>query len=79
MVGLLIGNALGISLIFIQSNFELITLNEENYFVRVVPMELPMVNLLLINIGAFVICLTALILPSYFITKISPINAIRKE
>ena len=79
LVGLLIGNALGLSLIFIQSNFELITLNEENYFVRVVPMELPMFNLLLINIGAFVICLTALILPSYFITKISPINAIRKE
>ena len=32
LVGLLIGNALGLSLIFIQSNFELITLNEENTY-----------------------------------------------
>ena len=78
-IGLLIGNTIGLLMIFIQSNFEVITLPKENYFVSVVPMQLNLFNFLGINIGAFIICLAALVVPSYFITKISPIQAIKKE
>ena len=79
IIGLIIGNIIGLSIIFIQTNFEIITLPKENYFVSIVPMHLSFMNFSLINLGAFLTCFAALIFPSYFITKISPIKAIRKE
>ena len=79
IVGLVIGNIIGISIISLQTNFEIITLPKENYFVSIVPMHFSMMNIVLINIGAFLTCFAALIFPSYFITKISPIKAIKKE
>jgi lipoprotein-releasing system permease protein len=79
VIGLIVGNLIGLTIIALQTNFELITLPKENYFVSVVPMHLSTMNFILINIGAFLTCFAALIFPSYFITKISPIKAIRKE
>jgi lipoprotein-releasing system permease protein len=79
IVGLIIGNLIGISIIFLQTNFEIITLPKENYFVSIVPMHLSIMNFISINLGAFLTCFAALIFPSYFITKITPIKAIRKE
>ena len=79
LTGLLIGNAIGLSIIFLQSNFELITLPKENYFVSIVPMHLSLINVLAINFGSLAMCIASLVIPSYFITKIAPIKAIKKD
>jgi lipoprotein-releasing system permease protein len=75
--GLFWGNAIGLSLAFLQKQFELVKLPQESYYVAVVPIHLDWVNILLLNAGTLLVCVVVLILPSYVITKIKPIQAIR--
>lgn len=75
--GLLWGNLLAIALILLQQNFEIITLNPENYHVTVAPIVFNPLHILLINLGTVAISLLVLMVPSYLITKISPVKAIK--
>jgi len=71
------GNLLAITVMVLQNKFHLITLPQENYYVSVVPMDFPVLALALVNLGAFVVCYLALVLPSYIVTKITPVKAIK--
>lgn len=75
--GLLWGNAISLLLIFIQKYFEVIQLPPENYYVTVAPVVIDIPAILLINIGTIVVCLTLLLIPSYIITKVTPVKALR--
>lgn len=75
--GLLWGNAIGIALVLLQQQFGLIKLNPENYYVSVAPVYLSFGYILMLNLCTMLICLLVLLLPSYIITKISPVRAIR--
>lgn len=77
--GLLWGNCIGIGLIIIQQQFGIIKLNPESYYVNVAPAHLDWLYILLLNVGTLIICLAVLLIPSYIITKISPVKAIRFE
>lgn len=77
MKGLIWGNVIGISLCLLQQYFGLLKLPEESYYVAVVPIELNLLNVLLLNLGTLIICVLMLLIPSYVITKISPVKAIR--
>jgi lipoprotein-releasing system permease protein len=77
VVGLFWGNLIGIGLCVLQEQFELIQLSEENYYLSVAPVELQFWSILLINVGTLVVTLLFLIVPSYLVTRISPIKAIR--
>ena len=77
--GLLWGNIIGIGLIVIQQQFGIVKLNPESYYVNVAPAHLDWLYIALLNIGTIVICLFVLLIPSYIITKISPVKAIRFE
>jgi lipoprotein-releasing system permease protein len=76
-LGLLWGNVFGIGLCLLQDQFELIQLSEENYYLSTAPIELNLMPILLVNIGTLLITLAFLILPSYLVTSISPLKAIR--
>jgi lipoprotein-releasing system permease protein len=54
-----------------------LTLDEKNYYVRVVPVEFNFYNILIINILCIAFTMLVLILPSMIITKITPVKAIR--
>jgi lipoprotein-releasing system permease protein len=75
--GLLWGNIIGIGLLLIQKYFGIIQLNPENYYVNQAPVYINWFYILLLNIGTILICMLVLFLPSYFITKISPVKAIK--
>lgn len=75
--GLIIGNVVGIGLCLLQMQFGFIKLPEESYYVSEVPIELDITSILILNIGTLLVCFVMLILPSYVITKISPVKAIR--
>lgn len=75
--GLFWGNTIGIGLLLIQQKFGIIKLNPENYYVNQAPVYLDFGYILLLNLGTILICLLILLIPSYIITKISPIKAIR--
>ena len=76
--GLIWGNVIGIDAIcLIQQYFGVLTLPEESYYVSEVPIELDFLKIGLLNIGTLFICVVMLLIPSYVITKISPVKAIR--
>jgi lipoprotein-releasing system permease protein len=75
--GLFWGNLIGIGLILIQQYLGIVKLNPENYYVSVAPVDLNWLYLLGLNLGTILICLLVLLIPSYIITKISPVKAIR--
>ncbi len=75
--GLLWGNVIGIGLLLLQRHFEIITLNPENYYVNVAPVYINWTYILMLNVGTILICLAVLLIPSWIISKISPVRAIR--
>ncbi len=75
--GLFWGNLLGIGFLLIQHFFKIIPLDAEVYYLDHVPVNLNFLNILLINALTIFICFIILILPSYLITKINPIKAIK--
>ncbi len=75
--GLIFGNLIGLGFLLVQKYFGIITLNPENYYISVVPVELNVVHILAISLGILVVSGIALILPSYLISKISPVKSIK--
>ena len=75
--GMLIGNIIAITILLVQKTTGIISLPPENYFVNAVPVNLDLGYLLLLNLGTILVCLLVLTIPSYVITKITPIQAIR--
>jgi lipoprotein-releasing system permease protein len=75
--GLLWGNLIGISLLLIQQQFGIIQLPPENYYVNQAPVYLNWGYILLLNLLTVTVCFLVLLIPSYIITKISPVKAIR--
>ena len=75
--GLFWGNVIGIGILLVQKHFGIVKLNPENYYVNQAPVYIGIENILLLNLLTVVICFLILLIPSYIITKISPIKAIR--
>jgi lipoprotein-releasing system permease protein len=77
--GLLWGNCIGIGVLLIQKYFGVIQLNPENYYVNQAPVYFNLGYIAALNLLTIVVCFLVLLIPSYIITKISPIKAIRYE
>ncbi len=75
--GLFYGNLIGISLCLIQKYLKPIKLDPSTYYVSSVAIDLNIPLLLLLNLGTMLICILCLIIPSFLITRISPVKAIR--
>jgi len=75
--GLFWGNLIGVSILLIQQYFGVVKLNPENYYVNEAPVYINLVYILLLNALTIGVCFLVLLIPSYIITKISPVKAIR--
>ncbi len=75
--GLLLGNALGVGISLIQKYFGVIKLDEASYYFSEAPIYFDIWALLLINVGTMVITVIFLIVPSYLVSVIDPVKAIR--
>ena len=75
--GLLFGNVIGLSFCLLQKYFHLIPLDANLYYVSYVAINLDPVHVLLLNAGTFLCCIASLLLPSYIITYITPVKAMR--
>lgn len=75
--GLFWGNLIGISILLIQQQFGIVHLNPENYYVNQAPVYLNWGYVIGLNLLTVVICFMVLLIPSYIITRISPVKAIR--
>ena len=78
-LGLLIGNSIGLILIYLQKKYELISLDSEIYYVSSVPMHFDIYYIIGLNILTFFICFLVIILPSSLISNISPTKAVKYQ
>jgi len=74
--GLLWGNLVGIGLCLVQSYTGIIQLSPESYYVSEVPINMQISHIALLNLGSFAISMVMLLIPSYIISRISPVKAI---
>ena len=77
--GIFWGNLIGLSLCWIQKKFQILELDKSTYYMSYVPIDLNIAHIIALNVGTFIICWLMLIIPSYLISKINPIKAIRFE
>ena len=77
--GMIWGNIIGLAIIGIQYFTHAIPLDPTSYYVDHVPVLLPISIWLLINVGLAIASILMLVGPSYFVTRISPSEAMRKE
>lgn len=77
--GLIWGNVAGLLFIAAQKYLRLIPLDPVSYYVSYVPVNFSLLYLLLLNAGTLAVVLSMLVLPTYFIGKISPEKTIRFE
>ncbi len=78
-VGLFWGNLIGIGLLLVQKYGKVFKLNPDTYYVNEAPVYLHWDYILMLNAGTFLLCLFMLLIPSFIISKISPVKAIRFE
>lgn len=79
IIGLLIGNTVMIILLWAQYRWHFISLNPESYYIDYVPVELSWQSFLILNVCVILIVWLVLILPSWFVAKISPAETLRYE
>jgi lipoprotein-releasing system permease protein len=77
--GLIWGNIAGIGLCFIQYSTGILKLDPASYYIDTVPIFFNFPYILLLNIGTILAILLIVLLPSMFISKISPVDAISIE
>ena len=75
--GLLWGNIIALGICFLQKQFGIFKLDPESYFVSLVPVNIDWFYILALNVGTMLVCVLMLILPSYIVTRITPVKAIR--
>lgn len=76
-IGLLLGNILGLGLCFLQQNTHVFKLDQTNYYLDHVPIELHLKDVIWLNLATVVTCTLVLIVPSMLVSRISPLKAIR--
>lgn len=79
VVGMLIGNALIITLLLIQERFHIFRLDASSYYIDFVPVEMDWVAFTLLNLGVLTVVYLTLIFPSRIISNISPAETMRSE
>lgn len=75
--GLLWGNGIGLALLFVQKYFGIIQLDPALYYVKEAPVLIRFSDVIALNLGVIFVCILVMLIPSYLITKITPVKAIR--
>ena len=79
LLGLFWGNLIGIGVLLTQKYFKFIPLDPSVYHVTEVAVLINWGHVFLLNLGTFILCFLMLMIPSYVITKITPVKAMRFE
>ncbi len=79
-IGLLWGNLIGLAIIWFQGTYRIFKFpNPKEYYIDYIPVHIDFPTILILNLGVLILCLLMLLIPSYIITKITPVKAIKFE
>ena len=79
LLGMLIGNVVMLGLLWAQDKWHFLHLDPEAYYIDFVPVEVSWLPMLLLNLGVVAVIYLSLILPSWFVARISPAETLRYE
>ena len=74
--GIAWGLFIGIGLCWLQDKYHLIKLEEESYYLAYAPIAFNWIKILSITIGTLVLSTIIMVIPTYLVTKISPVKVI---
>ncbi|MFP4060287.1 MAG: ABC transporter permease [Bacteroidales bacterium] len=77
LAGLFWGNIIGLGLLWIQDYFKILKLDPTAYFLSTIPVKFNLIHVLLINAGTLITVLLILVIPSYLISRVSPVKTIQ--
>ncbi len=77
--GMIIGNSIAFFLLLMQKYMGIVKLDANTYYVSVVPVQLNLPVIALINLATVIISILVLIIPSYLIAHIHPSKSIKYE
>lgn len=77
--GLFYGNLIALVLLFLQKQTHILKLDPHSYYLSYVPVHFQWVEMSILNIITFIVCLLILIVPSYVISRVHPARSIRFE
>lgn len=75
--GVFWGNVMGIGICLLQKYFEFIKLSEADYYLATAPVEIPILEVLGLNLLCFVVTMFFLVVPTYLVSKVKPVDALR--
>jgi len=75
--GVLWGNIIGLAFILIQQYFGIFTLDPQSYYVSTVPAYFTPLYFTYLNLGVIIVTVLMLIVPSFIVSKITPVKAIK--
>jgi lipoprotein-releasing system permease protein len=75
--GMVWGNGLALIICYLQMKFGIVKLSEESYYMSVIPINIDFLNILIINLGTLVISYSIFLIPSFVISRVMPLKAIR--
>ena len=78
-LGMIIGNGVALSLIFLQGEFHIIPMDPEMYYLSAVPVSINVLQIAILNIGVAIFAWLVLVLPSRLASSISPAKTMRYE
>ena len=79
LIGMAIGNVIGIGLCLIQKYTSIISLSPESYYLSAVPIELNIGQIIALNAGTMILWVLMLLLPTMLINNVRPSKSIRFE
>ncbi len=79
LIGMAIGDMIGIGLCLIQKLFNIISLSPESYYLSAVPIELNIWHIIILNVGTMILWVMMLLLPTMLINNVRPSKSIRFE
>ena len=79
IIGLIIGNLIGIPLLLLQLHYHIVPLNPEMYYLDTVPVEINIWYLVALNIGVVASAWLILVLPSHLASAIDPAKTVNYD
>lgn len=79
LIGIALGNILGLTLLWTQDAWGWLQVDQANYFVNVVPVKWTWDWFFLVNAGVFIVCTLFMYVPTHFATRVSPVKSLRFE
>lgn len=77
IVGIAVGNIVGLGFCWLQQRYGFISLPEDMYYISKAEARIEWWQVLLVNGGTFLVCFLVLIIPTFIIKRIQPVKAIQ--